>query len=61
VNLFSYIFLAWMAVGATWLLIVSRRRRGILADIEADLERAPQLIAEESVEIGEITPQPAMA
>ncbi len=61
VNLFPYIFLAWMAVGATWLLIVSRRRRGILADIEADLERAPELIAEESVEIGEIAPQPAMA
>jgi amino acid transporter len=61
VNLFPYIFLAWMAVGATWLLIVSRRRRGILADIEADLERAPELIAEDSVEIGEIAPQPAMA
>jgi amino acid transporter len=61
VNLFPYIFMAWMAMGATWLLIVSRRRRGILADIEADLERAPELIAEESVEIGEIAPQPAMA
>jgi amino acid transporter len=61
VNLFPYVFLAWMAVGATWLLIVSRRRHGILADIEADLERAPELIAEESVEIDEVAPQPAMA
>jgi amino acid transporter len=61
VNLFPYIFLAWMAVGATWLLIVSRRRQGILADIEVDLERAPELIAEESVEIDEVSPQPAMA
>ena len=34
---------------------------GILADIEADLERAPELIAEEGVEIEESAPQPAMA
>ena len=45
-NLFPYIFLAWMAVGGGWLFIVNRRRPGILADIEADLERAPELIAE---------------
>jgi amino acid transporter len=61
VNLFPYIFLGWMAVGATWLVIVNRRRPGILADIEADLERAPQLMAEGSVEIAEGTPEPAMA
>ena len=61
VNLFPYIYLGWMAVGAGWLFIVNRRRPGILADIEADLERAPELMAEESVEIGEIAPQPAMA
>ena len=61
VNLFPYVFLAWMAVSATWLFVVSRRRRGILADIEADLERAPELIAEDTVEIGEIAPRPAMA
>jgi hypothetical protein len=61
VNLFPYIYLGYMAVGGSWLFIVNRRRPGILADIEADLERAPELIAEEGVEIGEIAPQPAMA
>jgi hypothetical protein len=50
-----------MAVGATWVFIVNRRRPGILADIEADLERAPELIAEEGMEIDERAPQPAMA
>ena len=44
VKLFPYIFLGWMAVGAGWLFIVNRRQPGILADIEADLERAPELI-----------------
>ena len=34
---------------------------GILADIEADLERAPEPLAEEGVEIGEIARQPAVA
>jgi amino acid transporter len=61
VDLFPYIYLAYMAVGGTWLYIVNHRRPGILADIEADLERAPELIAEEGVEIGEVAPQPAMA
>jgi amino acid transporter len=61
VNLFPYIYLGYMAIGGSWLYIVNRRRPGILADIEADLERAPELIAEEGVEIGEIAPQPAMA
>jgi hypothetical protein len=61
VNLFPYIYLGWMAVGAGWLFIVSRRRPGILRDIETDLERAPELMAEEGVEIEESVPQPAMA
>jgi amino acid transporter len=61
INLFPYIFVGWIAVGASWLLFVNHRRPGILADIEADLERAPELIAEENVEIAEIAPQPAMA
>ncbi len=62
VKLFPYIFLGWMAVGAGWLFIVNRRRPGILADIEADLERAPELIEEEGgIEIPEVSPQPAMA
>ena len=50
----------WL-VGAGWLFVVNRRQPGILADIEADLERAPELIEEGSVEIPEVSPQPAMA
>jgi amino acid transporter len=42
VRLFPYIFLGWMVIGATWLYIVSRRRPGILAAIETDLERGPE-------------------
>jgi amino acid transporter len=61
VNLFPYIYLGYMAIGGSWLFIVNRRRPGILTDIEADLERAPELIAGEGVEIGELAPQPAMA
>jgi amino acid transporter len=38
VDIFPYIFLGYIAVGGAWLWAVSRRRRGILADIEADLE-----------------------
>ena len=59
-KLFPYIYLGWMAVGAGWLFIVSRRQPGILNDIEADLERAPELI-EEDLEIPEVSPQPVMA
>ncbi len=61
VNLFPYVFLGWMVVGAGWLFVVNRRRPGILADIEVDLERAPELIERESIEIPEVSPQPAMA
>lgn len=60
VKLFPYIFLGWMAVGAGWLFLVNRRQPGILGDIEADLERAPELM-EEDVEVPELSPQPAMA
>jgi amino acid transporter len=61
VNVFPYIFLGWMAVGAGWLFVVNRRRPGILADIETDLERAPELIEGDSIEVPEGSPQPAMA
>lgn len=61
VNLFPYIFLGWMVIGATWLFVVNRRRPGILADIEIDLERAPEALADEDAEIGEMAPQPVMA
>jgi amino acid transporter len=40
VNVFPYIFAAYMAVGGGWLLILSRRRRGILAEIEDDLDKS---------------------
>jgi amino acid transporter len=40
VNIFPYLFAAYIAVGGSWLFILSRRRRGILAEIEADLEQS---------------------
>lgn len=40
VVLFPYVFLAYMAVGGGWLFVASRRRRGILREIETDLEVA---------------------
>jgi amino acid transporter len=61
VKLFPYVYLGWMAVGAGWLFIVNRRQPGTLKDIESDLERAPELIEEGSIEIPEVSPQPAMA
>ncbi len=60
VNLFPFIFMAYMAVGAGWLFVVHRRQPGTLAGIQADLARAPELI-EESIEIEEVAPQPVMA
>lgn len=39
-NLFPYVFLAYMALGGTWLFIAAQRRRGILEEIETDLEAA---------------------
>jgi amino acid transporter len=41
VNLFPYIFVGYVAVGGILLLVVSRRRRGILGDIAADLRADP--------------------
>ena len=40
VNIFPYLFAAYMAVGGGWLFILSRRRRGILAEIEDDLDQS---------------------
>lgn len=42
VSIFPYIFMGYMLTGALWLLVVSRRRRGILAEIETDLETTLQ-------------------
>lgn len=40
-DLFPYIFLTYMALGGAWLFIAARRRRGILEEIETDLETTP--------------------
>jgi hypothetical protein len=40
-----------MVVGASWLVIVNRRKPGIPADIEADLERAPARSGEVAAEV----------
>ena len=37
INIFPYIFVSYMVIGAIWLFAVSRRRRGILGEIETDL------------------------
>lgn len=41
VDIFPYIFLAYMIAGSTWLYITNRRRPGVLFEIEADLEQHP--------------------
>ena len=38
VRYFPYYFLAYMLAGIGWLAILSRRKAGILSDIEIDLE-----------------------
>src|SRR3984957_17142382 len=38
VDIFPYIFLAWMVGGGSWLYTLNRRQQGMFADIEADLE-----------------------
>jgi len=40
---YPYIFLGYMIVGGAWLFSRSRRHVGILAEIEADLEHAPDI------------------
>ena len=50
VDIFPYIFLAYMLAGSGWLFVVSRRNRGIFAEIEMDLEASmlsPQKHTEE--------------
>jgi amino acid transporter len=42
VDIFPYIFLGYLALGGAWLFALSRRRRGILAEIETDLEQTLQ-------------------
>jgi amino acid transporter len=63
VVLFPYIFLGWMILGAGWLFTVNRRQPGILASIEADLERTIDPLEEMVIEIPEpeVAPETAMA
>jgi amino acid transporter len=61
VDLFPYIFLAYMLVGATWLVVAHRRQPGLLTEIEADLERAPEISEDEVVDVPEVAPQPVLA
>ncbi len=42
VDIFPYIFLAWMAVGGSWLFALSRRHGHIFSEIETDLESSMQ-------------------
>jgi amino acid transporter len=39
VDIFPYIFLAYMIGGSGWLYLTNRRRPGVLTEIESDLER----------------------
>jgi amino acid transporter len=41
VNIYPYLFLGYMLVGGAWLFVQSKRRPGILGEIEQDLENAP--------------------
>jgi amino acid transporter len=38
IDIFPYIFLAWMAIGGSWLYTLSRRQKHMFAAIEVDLE-----------------------
>lgn len=40
VNLFPYIFLGYVVLGASWLFFVSRRQPNMFANIEAEIERS---------------------
>jgi amino acid transporter len=55
VNIFPYIFAAYIAIGGGWLFILSRRRRGILAEIEADLEQSLELHEQRADAVAEPT------
>jgi hypothetical protein len=60
VNIFPYIFAAYIAVGGGWLFILSRRRRGILAEIEADLELSLEVHEQRAVPAAAGATRPAV-
>jgi hypothetical protein len=41
-NIFPYLFLGYLALGAGWLFTLARRQRGVLARVEGSLELALQ-------------------
>ncbi len=61
VNLFPFIFIAYMLVGVAWLFVVSRRAPGKLEEIEHDLETTHQLFLKkepsEPVLVGDLVPE----
>ena len=61
VDIFPYIFVAYMAVGGGWLFIQSRRRRGILAEIEDDLDQSLAAHEQRAVTVGDHLAAPGMA
>jgi hypothetical protein len=54
VDIFPYIFLAYMALGGAWLFMANRRNPGILTDIAVDLAQAPGHGAPGGAEVGTI-------
>jgi amino acid transporter len=56
VDIFPYIFVAYMAIGGGWLFILSRRRRGILAEIEDDLDRSLAVHEQRAVPVTAVNP-----
>jgi amino acid transporter len=56
VDIFPYIFVAYMAIGGGWLFILSRRRRGILAEIEDDLDRSLAAHEQRAVPVTAVAP-----
>jgi amino acid transporter len=59
-DIFPYIFLGYIAAGGTWLWALSRRRRGILGEIEADLESSLHVHEQRAgLEQGSLAAEPA--
>jgi amino acid transporter len=57
VNVFPYIFLAYMTVGGVWLYVANRKRAGLLLAIEKDLEQSAKVfdVAEGADEVASAT------
>jgi amino acid transporter len=51
VDIFPYIFLAYMALGGLWLYAANRRRPGVLGDIALDLSQHPATLLAEAEDV----------